>query len=1039
MHQRIILFAWLSLASVLLAAKGPGSVDGIVRSESDGGPLTGVVVLDEQAGRSVITDGEGRFAIPAKEGTVLSFSFLGLKTETVTVGAIKHLEVWMKDDAKVLEDVLVVAYGTSTKESFTGSAETLRADKIKDRPAANVTKMLDGQVAGVMSTSGSGQPGSGADIRIRGFGSINASNAPLIVVDGVPFDGELNSISSADIESISVLKDASAGALYGARGANGVVIITTRSGGEEGMTVSFSARAGVNSRSIPFYETMNARQYMEHIWRACYNDLVYIEGYRPEEALPLVADRVSTNYLGKDEQYNIFNTPVATLFDADGHIVSGAAQKWDENWMKEATAPFPVRQEYQVGINGGNAKVRYMASLSFLDDKGTLKTTGFRRYTARAGGDFKPRKWLNFGVSINYSHSSSDFLGAEGANNSNVWYSAMMMGPIYPLYKKNPDGSDVLENGARVFDYGSSRPAGAQNNRNSVAALFDDGYSTVSDNVSLRAHAGLSFWDFDLTTHIGVDNINTTEDTRYNRISGNATGIGRLQKESAKTLSYTWNQLLSYKKDFSGGHHFDALAGHEFYGYKSNYILAERTGFPFDDFDELALASTLADANSASEHYYIDSWLLRGNYSYADRYYFNASFRMDGSSRFEKKHRWGAFWSVGASWRISQEAFMSGASWLNNLTLKASYGVQGNDNLGSYYAWQSLYSLAYANANRSGAIIASLENANVTWEKNGNLNVGVEFRMFDRFSGTIEYFNRTTTDLLLSYPLPISTGFSGYYANVGSMVNRGVDTSFSVDIFSGKDYHWNVTLIASSLANKVLKLTGDGSDIVNGNFLIREGEPINTFYLSRSAGADPATGQQLYWAYQKDAAGRRIEGSDYVTNDATLAASCKYLLGSRIPIAYGSFATSGSYKGFDVSMLFTWSIGGKIYDSVYRSLMEPSYPGQTYHVNALRSWTQPGQITDVPRAETSLVTTATDRFLIDASYFAIKSVSLGYSLPQSLLSKARIKQVRFFVTGENLCLFSHLPGLDPQASFNGSTSYSYTPSRTVSLGVDFKF
>ncbi len=1038
MYKRIIIIAFLLLAPFFSQAWA-GSVKGIVRQESDGDPLTGVAVTDEKAGRSVITDGEGRFVIEASEGTELTFSFLGLQTETVTVGRQSFIEVFLREDAKVLDDVIVVAYGTSTKESFTGSAEVVRADKIKDRPATDVTKMLDGQVSGVMTTSGSGQPGSGSDIRIRGFGSINASNAPLIVVDGVPFDGDLNSIGSADIESISVLKDASAGALYGARGANGVLIITTRSGEEGGMTVSLSAKAGVNSRSLPFYETMDARQYMEHIWRASYNDMVYSEGYLPEDALPLVPGRVSSTFLGQDGQYNPFNLPLASLYDADGKIVPGATQKWDENWLKEAMAPFPVRQEYQVGINGGGSKARYRASFSFLDDQGTLKTTSFRRYTARVGGDFQPRKWFRLGANINYAHSDSRFLGAGGSTGNNVWYSAMMMGPIYPLYKKNADGSDVLENGQRVFDYGASRPAGAQNNRNSVATLFDDGYATAADNVSLRAYAAFEWKGLELSTHIGVDNTNTNEDTRYNRVSGNAAGTGRLTKEALKTLSYTWNQLLSYKHDFAGGHHLDLMAGHEFYGYRDRYILAARTGFPFDEFKELALASTLAEANSASDRYYIDSWLLRGNYSYADRYYFNASFRMDGSSRFEKNHRWGAFWSVGASWRISQEPFLRDASWLNNLTLKASYGVQGNDNLGSYYAWQSLYSMAYPNANRSGAIITSLENAQVTWEKNGNLNVGLEMRIFDRFSTTLEYFNRTTTDLLLDYPLPISTGFTGYYANVGSMVNRGVDATFSVDIFSGKDYNWNVTLIASSLSNKVLKLTGDGSDIVSGNFLIREGEPVNTFYLARSAGADPATGQQLYWAYRKDAAGNRIAGSEYITNDATLASSCKYLLGSRIPIAYGSLATSGSWKGIDASLLFTWSVGGKVYDSVYRSLMEPSYPGQTYHVNALRSWTTPGQVTDVPRAMTGLVTTATDRFLIDASYFSIKSVTLGYTLPAALLAKAKIKQLRFYVAGENLWLFSAMRGLDPQASFSGSTSYSYTPSRTVTLGVDFKF
>ena len=1014
-------------------------VSGTVKQSSNSEPLTGVAVIDEKTGRSSITDIDGRFTIEATDQTVLSFSFLGLKTETVTVGKKNNLQILMSEDAKVLEDVIVVAYGTSTKETFTGSAEIVRADKLKDRPAADVTKMLDGQVSGVMTTSGSGQPGSGSDIRIRGFGSINASNAPLIVVDGVPFDGDLNSINSADIESISVLKDASAGALYGARGANGVVMVTTRSGSEDGMTVSLSAKAGFNSRALPFYDTMNSKEYMEHIWRACYNNLVYSEGYLPVNALVSTPGKVSSTFLGQNDIYNVYDLPVSSLYTHEGKIVSSANLKYDENWMKEAQAAFPVRQEYQIGITGGSSKVKYMASLSYLSDQGTLKTTGFTRYTVRAGADFKPRKWFKMGANINFSHSKSDFLGSSGTENTNVWYSAMMMGPIYPVYKKNPDGSDVIENGKKVFDYGSSRPAGAQNNRNSVATLFDDGYNTLSNNASIRAYAGFNFWGFDFTTNIGLDNLDANETARFNRVSGNAAGSGRLTKESMNSLSYTWNQLLTYKNEFEGGHHFDVMAGHEFYGYNARYLIGQRTGFPFDEFDDLALGTTLVEGNSASDAYYIDSWLVRANYNYADRYYFNASYRMDGSSRFEKNHRWGSFWSAGASWRISQESFLKSQKWLNNLTLKASYGVQGNDNLGTFYAWQSLYNLAYANANFAGAVITSIENSSVTWEKNGNLNVGVEFRMFDRFSGTIEYFNRLTTDLLLDYPLAISTGFPGYYANVGSMVNQGVDMTFGVDIFSDKDYYWNITVIASSLANKVLKLTGDGSDILSGNYIIREGIPLNTFYLSKSAGVDPATGQQLYWAYQKAADGSPIPNSEYVTNDATVASSCKYLLGNRIPDLYGSISTSARYKGLDVSLMFTYSIGGKIYDSVYRTLMEPSYPGQTYHRHALRSWTKPGQVTDVPRAMTDLVTVASDRFLVDASYFSIKSASIGYSLPEKWLSNAKIKQVRFYLAGENLLLFSNMQGLDPQASFTGSTSYTYTPSRTVSLGVDLKF
>lgn len=1033
--------AALLCSGQFLAKAQQRNISGTVSDFSDSAPMAGVAVTVEgSTNRAAITDLDGKYSISASKGETLVFSFLGMADERRQVGDGNRIDVALRPDRTVLDDVIVVAYGTTKKESFTGSAEVITSEKFKDRPVTDVTKMLDGAVAGVMTTSGSGQPGSGASLRVRGFGSINASSAPLIVVDGVPFDGDLNSINSNDIESMSVLKDASAGALYGARGANGVVLVTTkqRPAGAETMSVQLSAKVGINDRAIPFYNTLSASEYMEHMYSACYNDLVSVEGYLPKTAKEMTPSRLSKMILGTDEIYNIYDKPSSELFDPQGRIVKGAKTKYDADWMKEARARCPIRQEYQVSLNGSGKNSRYLASLSYLNEKGTLKTTGFKRYTARVGADFSPKKWLDFGANINYAHTNSQFLGAEGTQSTNVWYSAMMMAPIYPIYKVNPDGSYILENGKRVFDYGSSRPAGAQNNRNSVATLFDDDYYTLTDNLSARAYASLNWRGFKLSTNIGIDNVNSYQTTKFNRYSGNAAGTGRLSKQTSRLMSYTWNQLLTYKAQF-GSHSIDAMAGHEFYNYNMRYVLAERTGFPFAEYDDLGMGSTLSDANSESDNYSINSWLCRVNYDYYNRYYLSASFRMDASSRFKREHRWGAFWSVGASWRISQEKWLSDVSWIDNITLKASYGVQGNDDLGSFYAWQSLYDMNYPNANNSGAIIESIENEDVTWEKNGNLNIGLEFKLFGRLSGTIEWYNRKTTDLLLERPMAISLGFPGYYANVGSLRNRGFDITIGGDVISTKDWLWNITLIGSTLSNKVLKLSDNGEDIVNGVYIIREGEEINTFYMAKSAGVDPATGDQLYLAYQKNPDGTRIKGSEYVTNDATVAASCKWLQGSRIPDLYGSISSSLKFRDFDLGLLFTYSIGGKVYDSVYNSLMEPSFVGQTYHRNALRSWSSPGEKTDVPRVTTSTVSQITDRFLIDASYFAIKNISLGYSLPSKLLHKAKIDAVRFYLSADSPWIFTHLKGMNPQTSFTGSTSYSYTPNRTFSLGVDLKF
>lgn len=1034
----ITLLALFSAMQSLSAQKI--SVTGQVTDIFGNAPLPGVAVLERNGTSHAITDLDGKYSISVPSNATLVFSCLGMQEQTIAVNGRTTINVVMTADVNVLDDVLVVAYGTASKESFTGSAETIRGDKLRDRPVADVSRMLDGQMSGVMTTSGSGQPGSGAGIMVRGFGSINASSSPLIVVDGIPYDGSLNSINPNDIESLSVLKDASAGALYGSRGANGVVIVTTKSGGsaDEKIAIDFTARVGFNSMAISPYETVNATQYMEQMYRATYNDLVYTEGHLPREAVALTPSRLAKNILGINNRYNIFDKDVENLFGADGKVVSDAATKYSADWLGEAKAKLPTRQEYLFSMSGASDVSKYMASLGYLDENGTITTTSFRRITARIGAEFTPYEWFEFGLNANYTNSRSDYLGASGTEANNIWYTAMMMAPIYPVYEVDSDGNAILDNGKRKFDYGSSRPAGAQNNRNCIATLFDDDYYLISDNVNLRGHLGIKFGDFKLSTSLGADIVNENNTTMYNRNNGNAAGTGRLTKESQRTRSYTWNQLLSYKRGF-GEHTIDIMAGHEFYNSEAHYLMGQRTGFPFDKFDELGMGSTLADATSTGETYSINSWLCRANYNLADKYYLSASLRTDGSSRFIKKNRWGTFWSLGASWRVSQEPFMQGIDWLDNMTLKASYGIQGNDNIGSYYAWQALYDMTYPNATYSGAIISSLENQDVTWEKNGNVNIGVEFKILGRMNGSIEWYKRTTTDMLLEYPIAISLGFPGYYANVGEMYNTGMDMTLGYDILNSPDLFWNVSLMGSTVNNKVVSLTGNGEDINNGVYLIREGEAVNTFYMARSAGVDPATGEQLYLAYAKDKNGNPVKGSEYVTNNATIASGCKWLCGSRLPDIYGSLSSSLHIKNVDISALFTYSLGGKIYDSTYSSLMEPSYVGQTYHMNSLRAWTEAGQITDVPKITTTATTVINDRFLINASYFTIKSVSAGYTFKSTGLEKYHIRSLRLYASGDNLLMFSALKGLNPQSSFTGSTSYTYTPNRTVSLGVDIKF
>ncbi len=488
-------------------------------------PLPGVAVLEKDGSNHSITDIDGKYSISVPSDATLVFSCLGMQEQTIAVNGRTTINVAMTADVNVLDDVLVVAYGTASKESFTGSAETIRGDKLRDRPVADVSRMLDGQMSGVMTTSGSGQPGSGSGIMVRGFGSINASSSPLIVVDGIPYDGSLNSLNPNDIESMSVLKDASAGALYGSRGANGVVIVTTKSGGsaDERISIDFTARVGFNSMAISPYETVNASQYMEQMYRATYNDLLYTEGHLPGEAATLTPSRLAKNILGINNKYNIFDKDVENLFGADGKCLR-RGDKYSADWLGEAKAKLPTRQEYLFSMSGASDVSKYMASLGYLDENGTITTTSFRRITARLGAEFTPYEWFEFGLNANYSNTRSDYLGASGTEANNIWYTAMMMAPIYPVYEVDADGNEVLDNGGRVFDYGSSRPAGAQNNRNCVATLFDDDYYMIGDNVNLRGHLGISFGDFRLSTSLGADIVSESNSTKYNRNNGNAAG-----------------------------------------------------------------------------------------------------------------------------------------------------------------------------------------------------------------------------------------------------------------------------------------------------------------------------------------------------------------------------------------------------------------------------------------------------------------------------------------------------------------------------------
>ena len=1069
MEKRLTMF-FAALFLSLGMAMAQTTVKGTVISQDDGQPIIGAAVQVVGTKTGLLTDMNGQFTITLPAGkTQLQVSYLGMQSQTVT--AKNGMRVFLKSDARSVDEVMVVAYGTAKKSSFTGSATAIDNEKIASRPVTNVTKALDGQVTGVMTTSGSGQPGSSSSVVIRGFGSINASNNPLYVVDGVPYGGSISAINPQDIESMTVLKDASASALYGARAANGVVIITTKKGKEGRPQIQLHNTVGWSWRGIDAYETVSQKDFVQLTYEALRNGYQYGNQLSRDQASALAIADLGTKLGGSvnPELYNPFkNYTWGTLIDpATGMIHADAVSAWDDQWYDAIYNKGALRHEHSMSLNGGTERTNYMISMGYINEDGILKNTGFQRYSGRVNVDSQVTDWFKTGMNTNLAYTKSTYNQYSDTQTSNPWYTAQFMGPIYPTYLKDLQGKDVYDvNGNREFDYGETgRPVA--NDFNALGDLSLDKSFSNNDNASIRTYMTFgsdkdSFgWakGLKLNINFGVDYISSYTTETSNKYHGNAkNALGRVYKYSERYQTYTFGQQLMWNRKF-GEHSLGALVGHEYYEYKFNYLYAAKANI-VDGIDELRPAATLYDADSYSQKHAIESWLGRVQYNYADKYYFDASLRSDGSSRFHKDNRWGTFWSVGANWRITAEKFMKDLKWVNNLSLKASYGESGNENIGSYYAWQNLYSLSYANGNRIGGFVSTLENKELTWEKNGMLNIGLEGSLLNnRLRFSIEYFNKKTKDMLLNYPMALSTGFTGYDANVGNMRNWGWEFMVAGTLVNTKDVVWNLTWMGTVQRNKVLKLTGETDQIMNGYQIIKEDYDITQFYMARSAGVDPATGQQLYWAYddvdvyKKDSEGKLIldennnpivektERNEYITTDYSKAAASKYFVGKRTPDLYGSFATDLKlFNCVDLSVLTTYSIGGKIADSRYNSSMMNLYVGNTWNSNILRRWQNPGDETDIPRVEIAGSVTTTDNYLINASYFAIKNITLGYTLPNRIAQKAYLSKIRLYASFDNVATFTHLKGMDPQYSLTGNGSnYAYVPNKNFTIGLDINF
>lgn len=1038
-------------------------------------PFASIQLKGTMTGAS--TDADGLFTMTVPADGVLVFSSLGYHTLEVPVDGKKTFNVILDPDTQVLSETIVVAFGTSTKEAFTGSAKVLNEEKLAQSQVSNVTNALAGQVAGVQLVSSSGAPGSNASIRVRGISSINAGLEPLIIVDGAPFDGDMNNIAPSDIESMTVLKDAASNALYGARGANGVIMITTKRGKQGQAVVSFDAKVGVNTNALQEYETISdPRAYYEQHYKSLYNY------YTAADGLSLSADEA---YMRANE--NLFNAAAGGLgyqtytipagqyaigrngrFNpaaTEGYVLGDHLVKADD-WADEVYRK-GVRQEYTLTVSGAQDKMSFYASMSYLDNKGITEKSDHQRLSARLKGDYQAKKWLKIGANMSYTKFEFNSLGNNGNDSStaNIWAYTSQIAPIYPLYIRNADGSQYYDvNGIAVLDHGNgnlnnggipgtSRPfitdanpvlANKYNTNNSEGnALSAQGY------IDVNIIKGLT-----LTVNASATLDETRSNYVYNpyygqfRSTGGTVSVGHGR-------SYAWNsqQLLNYSRAF-GDHNVGILLGHEYYNNRY-YVVGGSKSQMFSQ-DNKELDGAVVDGQSAYSYqtqYNNEGYFARAQYDYKERYFVSGSFRRDASSRFHTSNRWGNFWSAGAAWIVSKENWFN-ASWMNELKVKASIGSQGNDSIGSY-RYTDIFQIVPSDGKIS-TLFASKGNPDITWETNTNFNAGIEFGFLNnRITGGIEYFNRMTTDMLFPTPVAPSQGYSSVYKNVGDMNNYGVEGDFHFNLVNTKNVQWDINLNASYLKNRVVSLADnvkdskaydkDGNEyegFTSGSFFVAEGSSMYSWYLYDFAGVDPATGKSLWWKNTQDEEGN-VTGRE-TTDDYSEAT--KYMTGvTTLAPVFGGFGTSLSAYGFDFSINFTYQVGGKQYDSTYATFMyspTSSQTGYNFHKDLLNAWTPQNQSLEVPRFQyaDSYSNASSTRFLTSASYLNLQNINVGYTLPAKFTRKFLVSSLRLYVSAENLWYWSARKGFDPRQSFSSSTTASnYSPMRTISGGITVKF
>ena len=1070
MKKLFLLLMTVVLTSAVALAQNR-TISGTVMSAADDEPLPGAAVQPVGGGVGVATDVDGNFTISVpKNVTKLTVSYIGMIAQTVDITSDK-LVIKLQNAANVLDDVIVTAYGQSTRQAFTGTAAVVSAAEIEKTQVSNVLNALTGKAPGLQVFNSSGQPGSGpSQMRIRGVSSVMSSvdNEPLIVLDGVPFAGVISAINPNDVESLTVSTDAAANALYGARGANGVIFITTKKGkaGQQA-TVTLDAKWGANTRATQDYNTIkNPALYYETYYNSLSNYYQSL-GMSPETACRQAnAQMIYGNGTGLG--YQVYNVPDGELFIGMngrmnpnatlGRLVNYNGQDYyltPDNWL-DNTYSSSLRQEYNLSVSSATDKGDFYASFGYLKNEGIIKNTSFERFAGRLAANSQVKSWLKVGADMSYTHYENKAMSGDGSTtlSSNPLAMAVGIAPIYPMFLRDGKGQIMTNQvGMILYDYGNgenagmSRPSGALAGSNGMSYTRYNTNLTTGNSVNATGIIEIRFLkDFKFTSknNVYLDEKRGQSLTNPYVGSGVATGGAVSVSHSRFTLA-TYQQLLNWNHTF-GEHNVSALFGHENSYQRKSALAADRTQLFIPDIAELDNAVVDGTMESYTSSYNNEGWLFQGQYDYMSKYFGNVSFRRDASSKFHPKHRWGNFWSIGGAWILSKEDFLH-VDWINELKYKISYGEQGNDGIGSY-----LYTNRYTvvNVGDKPAISPSTVkgNPNITWEKNGNFNTGIEFSLFNyRLTGEIDYYFRKTTGMLYSKPLAASTGYSNIYENFGNMTNQGIELQLNGTPISTRDWTWDIHMNLTYLRNRVTKLPDTNKKMevegykgsASAGKFIGEGLPMYTWYCYDWAGVDPNTGEGLYW---KDVVENgKVVGREKVTykGDPT-----QYLNGSALNDVYGGFGTTLSWKDIDFSVDFAYGLGGKVMDSSYKGYMmtpNASGVGGAFHADVLNSWSPANPNSDIPRWQFGDEDISTsNRFLTSASYLSLQNINLGYTLPRNITKKFFVEKLRVYFAAENVWLWSKRQGLDPRQDISGATTNAYySPIRTLTGGLTLTF